>query len=202
MKYLLTYGSHTSHKDGNCARELLHYMVTGKHADRTPECLTVCCSVLPILNDGLWRNNKHRTSIIFPYLKRIMLCKRNIETDLKIAKKLAILAKTYAADAAIAYAADAAIAYAAADAADAAIAYATVAATVAADAAADTADTAAAIAAIAVADTAAADAAAATAAAADAATVAATVAADAAADALIEKYTKEILDCICNEYQV
>jgi hypothetical protein len=169
-------------------------MVTGKHADKTPECLTVCCSVLPILNDGLWRNDKHRTSIIFPYLKRIMLCKRNIETDLKIAKKLAILAKTYAADAAIAYAA--------ADAADAAIAYATVAATVAADAAADTADTAAAIAAIAVADTAAADAAAATAAAADAATVAATVAADAAADALIEKYTKEILDCICNEYQV
>jgi adenylylsulfate kinase-like enzyme len=55
MEYFLTHGHHKTHEDGNCARELLYYMVTGKHADKTPECLTVCCSVLPILNDGLWR---------------------------------------------------------------------------------------------------------------------------------------------------
>jgi len=64
-------GSHHGGSGGpdcqHCARELLHEVVTGEHADRTPPGVTAFASILPGLNDGPWRDDVHRTEVMRPY---------------------------------------------------------------------------------------------------------------------------------------
>ena len=86
---VLTHGAHET-RPGTCARELLHQIVTGEKADRTPECLTVTLSCLPVLNDmSNWRNDDHRTKVILEYFPRLLGCTRDAARDVVIARKLA-----------------------------------------------------------------------------------------------------------------
>ena len=57
----------------HCARELLHEVVTGVHADATPPGCSVMLSILPPINDGPWRDDAHRTEVIRPYLRKMLL---------------------------------------------------------------------------------------------------------------------------------
>jgi len=84
----LSRGCHKS-GEGTCALELLNLAVTGQHTDAPPECLTLMLSCLPPLNDGPWRNDEHRTTVILPYLLRLALCRRNPEIDQKLTYALA-----------------------------------------------------------------------------------------------------------------
>ena len=77
---VLTHGAHWS-TDGTCARELIYLVVTGEKKDRTPECLTATLSALPVLNDGPWRDDAHRTSVLLPYLRRLLDCPRDYRAD-------------------------------------------------------------------------------------------------------------------------
>ena len=70
---------HGPHKGGggpdckHCARELLHEVVTGEHADRTPPGVTAFVSILPGINDASgWRDDAHRTEVMRPYLRRML----------------------------------------------------------------------------------------------------------------------------------
>lgn len=69
---------HGSHQPGgpdcrHCARELLHEVVTGEHADKTPPGVTAFVAILPGLNDAPgWRDDAHRTLTLRPYLKRFL----------------------------------------------------------------------------------------------------------------------------------
>jgi hypothetical protein len=79
---ILTRGSHSDPSKGQCARELLHMLVTGQHANRTPECLTACCAVLPPLNDSRgWRDDRHRTDVMVPWVERLAECPRDAAAD-------------------------------------------------------------------------------------------------------------------------
>src|SRR3990167_8015623 len=70
---------HGSHHGGggpdckHCARELLMEIVTGRHEDATPPGCTMLMVVLPHLNDGPWRDDAHRTEVMRPYLKKMLL---------------------------------------------------------------------------------------------------------------------------------
>ncbi len=88
---VLSRGAHEP-GTGTCGRELLHLLVVGTHRDATPECLTACCSVLPPLNDGPWRDDAHRTSVIIPWLPRLAECPRDHAADQRRAYKLADIA--------------------------------------------------------------------------------------------------------------
>ncbi len=57
----------------HCARELLYEVVTGKHADATPPGCTLLMAILPQMNDGPWRDDAHRTKIMRPYLRKMLL---------------------------------------------------------------------------------------------------------------------------------
>ena len=57
----------------HCARELVHEVVTGKHADMTPPGCTIMLAILPQLNDGYWRDDAHRTEVMRPYLRKLLL---------------------------------------------------------------------------------------------------------------------------------
>lgn len=56
----------------HCARELLHEVVTGEHADRTPPGVTAFAALLPCVSDGPWRDDAHRTAVLRPYLPRFL----------------------------------------------------------------------------------------------------------------------------------
>jgi hypothetical protein len=56
----------------HCARELLHEVITGVHADRTPPGVTMFAAILPALNDGPWRDDAHRTAVMRPYLRKFL----------------------------------------------------------------------------------------------------------------------------------
>ena len=56
----------------HCARELLHEVVTGQHADANPPGCTVLMEILPRLNDGSWRDDAHRTEVMRPYLRKML----------------------------------------------------------------------------------------------------------------------------------
>jgi hypothetical protein len=70
-------GSHDDAGGGpdckHCARELLHEIVTGKHKDATPPGCTALMAILPGLNDGPWRDDDHRTEVMRPYLRKMLL---------------------------------------------------------------------------------------------------------------------------------
>jgi hypothetical protein len=57
----------------HCARELLHEIVTGVHRDATPPGCSVFLSILPGINDGPWRDDAHRTQVMRPYLRKMLL---------------------------------------------------------------------------------------------------------------------------------
>ena len=57
----------------HCARELIHEVVTGTHADATPPGCTELMCLLPPLNDGPWRDDAHRTEVMRPYLRKMLL---------------------------------------------------------------------------------------------------------------------------------
>jgi len=69
---------HGPHQSGgpdcrHCARELLHEVVTGTHADKTPPGVTAFVDILPGFNDAPgWRDDAHRTAVMRPYLKRFL----------------------------------------------------------------------------------------------------------------------------------
>ena len=65
----------------HCARELLHEVVTGKHADRTPPGLSIIVDMLPGMNDGPWRDDAHRTAVMRPYLTKILVLDPARDTD-------------------------------------------------------------------------------------------------------------------------
>jgi hypothetical protein len=88
--YTLSHGSHTAESGQTCARELVHLIVTGAHADRTPECLTTALAALPPLNDWSgWRDDAHRTEFFRPWLPRLLQQKRDAARDQWIAFALA-----------------------------------------------------------------------------------------------------------------
>jgi len=67
-----------SHPQGDpdcqhCARELLHEVVTGVHEDAAPPGATAMISMLPTLNDGPWRDDEHRTQVLRPYLRHLLV---------------------------------------------------------------------------------------------------------------------------------
>lgn len=73
----LYHGRHDGGTGGpdcqHCARELVHEVVTGRHADATPAGVTAFVSILPSINDSpYWRDDAHRTEVIRPYLRRLL----------------------------------------------------------------------------------------------------------------------------------
>jgi hypothetical protein len=56
----------------HCARELLHEVVTGHHLDANLDDGSAWIGILPTLNDGSWRDDAHRTTVIRPYLRRLL----------------------------------------------------------------------------------------------------------------------------------
>ena len=69
-------GSHGGGTGGpdckHCGRELIHEVVTGIHADATPPGCTVLINILPSLNDGPWFDDAQRTTVMRPYLKKML----------------------------------------------------------------------------------------------------------------------------------
>lgn len=63
-----TGGSDCKH----CARELIHEVVTGRHADATPDGCSVLLSMLPQMNDGPWINDEARTNFFRPYFRKML----------------------------------------------------------------------------------------------------------------------------------
>ena len=74
---MLAHGSHPPGTGGpdcqHCARELIYEVVTGVHADRTPLGATTLIAILPSLNDGPWRDDAHRTEVMRPYLRKMLV---------------------------------------------------------------------------------------------------------------------------------
>ena len=77
---VLSKGKHYKGPE-TCALELIHLVVTGEKDDSVPECLSETLSILPILNDGPWRDDAHRTSVLLPYLRRLLDCPKDEEVD-------------------------------------------------------------------------------------------------------------------------
>jgi hypothetical protein len=74
----LFHGSHGGGDGGpdcqHCARELAAEVVTGKHEDRRPAGISLVLDIMPTANDdGRWRDDEHRTAVLRPYLRKILL---------------------------------------------------------------------------------------------------------------------------------
>ena len=93
-------GSH-SHTDGFCAREALFYVMEGKKADRTPDCLSPFIALLPAINDfKCWKNDAERTEFFRPWWPKLLELKRDPVADQRRAYAMADLAvRVFAADA-------------------------------------------------------------------------------------------------------
>jgi hypothetical protein len=76
---------------GISAIELLQLATSGKIANwyEIPESLTVCCALLPGLEQGPWRDDAHRTAVLVPYLRRLVSCTRDQSADIRRAFRLA-----------------------------------------------------------------------------------------------------------------
>lgn len=84
---VLLAGGHPT-REGFCASELINFVVTGRHEDNIPSCLTATLNVLPALNDGPWSDDAHRTRVLRPYLHKMLGCLRDTKADFRRACEL------------------------------------------------------------------------------------------------------------------